>query len=105
MSDYGIQERKWGEFPTLRVALQDKRIPDEYYGPTSASKNIFNRLECLLEVSILAFEHADLVKETARSVGQEGMQRDLNRLRDELDAAAAFFRQQAEDVRSLNSKL
>jgi len=35
------RERKWGQFPVLRKALEGKRVPDSYYGPTSVSDNMF----------------------------------------------------------------
>lgn len=105
LSEYGIQERMWGRFPALRKVLHDKRVPNEYYGPTSVSENIFNRTERLLQNSILVLEHAELVNESARAVGPEEMHLDLSRLCDELDAASSFFRQQADRVRSLSSKL
>ena len=99
------RERKWGRFPTLRKALEDKCIPDSYFGFTSVSDNIFDRLHRLVEIAILANEHNSVVRETAQSVGPEEMYCDLDRLRGDLEAACSFFKQHAEDVMALQSNL
>lgn len=105
LTEYGMQERMWGRFPALRKALHDKRVPNEYYGPTSVSENIFNGLERLLVNSILVLKHAELVNESARAVGPKELHDDLSHLCDELFYASSFFREQAEEVRSLSYKL
>lgn len=35
LTEEGSRERMWGKYPSLRKALENKRIPDSYYGPTS----------------------------------------------------------------------
>ena len=99
------RERKWGRFPALRKALEDRCVPDSYYGPTSVSDNIFDALHRLVEIAILANEHIRVVMETAQSIGPEEMYRDLDRLRGDLEAACSFFKQHAEDVMALQSNL
>ena len=64
----------------------------------------FEALHRLVEIAILAREHEDAVMETADAVGPEGMYRDLNRLRMEIEAASSFFREQADHVRAMCSK-
>ncbi len=105
LTEKASRERKWGRFPALRKALEDKRIPVSYYGPTSVSDNMFDALHRLIEIAILAREHESVIRETAQVVGPEEMYRDLERLRGELEATSSFFKQQAEDVRALCSKL
>ncbi len=100
-----LRERKWGPYPALRKALDDKRIPEGYYGPTSVSDSIFSALDRLIEIAILAREHEGLVRETAQAVGPGDMYWDLQRLQTELEAACSFLEQQAEGVRTLCSKL
>lgn len=105
LTEEGIREQKWGPFPALRKALEDKHIPGSYFGPTSISYNIFSALNRLIEIAILAREHEGVVRETAQAVGPGDMYRDLQRLQAELEAACSFLEQQAEGVRALCSKL
>jgi hypothetical protein len=99
------RERKWGQYPTLRKALEDKRIPDRYYGPTSVSDNMFAELHRLVEIAILAREYESIIKATAHAIGPEAVSRDLDRLYHELNGASSFFREQAEYVEALRRKI
>ena len=101
LSPEGLRERRWGRFPALRKALEDKRIPDQHYGFTSVSDNMFDALQRLLETAVLAGEHQDDILAAARVVGPEQMFGDLQRLIQDLEAAAGSFRQQAERIRAL----
>ncbi len=38
------RERIWGKYPSLRKALENKPIPDSYYGPTLISDNMFDAM-------------------------------------------------------------
>jgi len=105
LTEEALRERMWGKFPALRQALEDKRVPDRYYGPTSVSDNLFAALHRSLEIAILAREHEVAVRETAEAVGREPMYHDLDRLYWELQAASSFLREQADDVRALCMKL
>jgi hypothetical protein len=44
LSAEGYRERKWGPFPALRQALEDKQIPSNYFGPTSVADNMSEAL-------------------------------------------------------------
>ena len=100
-----LKNAEWGQFPVLRKALEGKRVPDSCYGPTSVSDNMFEALHRLVEVAILAREYEGAVRETADAVGPDGMFRDLDRLRMEIEAASSFLREQADHVRAMCSKL
>ncbi len=97
-----VRERKWGPFPALRRALEEKHLSEEYIGWTSVSDNIFEQLPRLLEIALLARDFKDGVGETARDTGWEAMHRDLERLHGELDALSGYLRQTANDVRALH---
>ena len=105
LSEEGFRERKWGRFPALRKALEDKSIPNSYYSPISVSDNTFEALHRLVEIAILAREHESVVRKTAQSVGPKEMYRDLHLLQDELEGISSLIRQHAKDVRALCSKL
>ena len=49
LTEEGSRERMWGKYPSLRKALENKRIPDSYYGPTSISDNMFDAMVRLLQ--------------------------------------------------------
>ena len=72
-----LQKRKWGRFPAMRKALEDKRIPDTYYGPTSVSDNVFDSLSRLVEIAILVHEYESSIRDTAQIVGKQQMWDDL----------------------------
>ncbi len=50
------RERKWGYYPELRMALEDKQVPSFGYGFTSAFGNMFNDMRTLIEVAALIDE-------------------------------------------------
>jgi hypothetical protein len=105
LTEEALRERKWGRFPALRKALEDKCIPNSYYGPTSVSDNVFGELNRLVEIAILAREHQSVVRDITQSVGREQMYRDLLQLRDDLGAASSFFKQQAEAIEAVCANL
>jgi hypothetical protein len=57
----------WGSFPALRVILEEKRVPDHYYGPSSVSDNIFGQLSRLLQLIILIRENKAQITEALRA--------------------------------------
>ncbi|GAG45593.1 unnamed protein product, partial [marine sediment metagenome] len=73
-------ERKWGRYPALRKALEDKRVPDRYYGLTSASDNMFDQIQRLLEIGIAVREYGEAIKDLSLSGDREEIGRDLNRI-------------------------
>jgi hypothetical protein len=105
LTEQGYRERKWGHFPALRKALEDKKIPESYYGLTSASDNMFEAMERLVEIAVLAVEYENAVKETAVSVGREEMYNDLRVVERSLERAYDFFKQKGENVRALYNAL
>jgi len=99
------RERKWGPFPALRKALEDKQVPSSYYGLTSASDNMFDAMIRLIEIAVLTSEYEDEIKTTALSTGQEDMYRDLRRLEEALEQASHFFMRTGNKVRTLYATL
>lgn len=108
-----LQERKWGPFPGLRQALQDKEIPSKCYGVTSADDNEFEFMQRLMEISVLVISHEANIEELANpeccSVYCEETCRDLYRLSGLLRDVSSYFRDKAESVsaiqRILSSKM
>src|SRR5208283_2454858 len=84
LSHEAIRERTWGPFPALRKVLEDKQLSGEYFGWTSVSDNVFDRLERTLKIGILARDNGESVKEVANQAGWDAMHRDIGKLADEL---------------------
>lgn len=94
-------ERKWGRFPALRKALSDKEVPSHYFGMTSASDNMFDALNRLLQISVLAVEYDRDIKESAKFFGWQEMCGDLWRLVEEIESASLFFKEQSQKIKQL----
>jgi len=105
LTEKAYQERKWGSFPALRQALENKKIPSESYGFTSVSDNMFESMGRLLEISVLTIGCKNHIRETAQSVGREAMYSDLRRLEEALEQASNFFKRQIEEVQTLYGTL
>lgn len=99
------RERKWGHYPALRQALENKKIPANYYGFTSASDNMFESMGRLIQISVLVAEYKDHIREISQSVGREDMREDLKQLEFQLEDAARSFKRTSEEVRELYATL
>jgi hypothetical protein len=99
------RERKWGQFPVLRRALEDKKVPEHYYGLTSASDNMFDGLHRLLEIAVLVQEYDEHIREVGRLVGEAGMYKDLKNLESDLKSACLFFGKTIEHVQGLADRI
>jgi len=97
-------ERMWGEYPTLKILLQDKKVPDVYYGLTSASESIFDRIQQLIKISILVREHLN-VKDQSKAVDQEKLKIDLNKLAENLESFGDYVLKQKQELREIIYKL
>lgn len=71
-----IEARKWAQFPALGSILQDKRVPEHYYGMTSVSDNVFDQVDRLLQVLVIVRENSPLI---AAAVKAEAKQQRDNR--------------------------
>ncbi len=99
------RERKWGPFPALRKALEDKQVPSNNYGLTAADDNMFDALHRLTEIAVLANAYEIDIKKTAVSMGQEEMYRDLCKLEEFLEQVSHFFKGSRDKVRMLKATL
>lgn len=101
LTEEAYEERKWGPFPALRQTLATKQIPDRYFGLTSASDNMFARLDRLLQISILVEEYGDEIAGAAQDVGVRETIEDVERLEEMLRHAARMFEDMAGRARSV----
>ena len=105
LTEAGYRERKWGSFPALRKALEDKKVPDNYYGITSASDNMFDAMDRLIEIAVLVDEYQSDIKEMAVSIGCEEICSDLEILGQALKRQCYFFEEKERVVKTLYNKL
>ncbi len=99
------RERKWGRYPALRKALEDKEIPSRYYGFTSVSDNMFDATLRLMEIAVLAIEYGSAIREMVPLVGREKMYSDLRALEKSLKSASQSFAEDSDKVRRLYETL
>jgi hypothetical protein len=102
--DEALQDRKWRGFPALRKVLGDRRIAESNYGFTSISHNMFDDLNNLLTITVLVREQENVIRETDQSLRHEIFD-DLNHLERQLKGVSSLFREKAEDIAHLDSKL
>jgi DNA repair ATPase RecN len=105
LTEWAYRERKWGPFPILRRALEDKKIPSKYYGLTSADDNLMDSLNRLVEISILTRKYEEAIKELSQLSARAEIYSGLERFQNWLDSALIYFREQAEYVERLCMKL
>jgi len=102
LTEEAYRERKWGRFPALRQALEDKALSQEYLGWTSVSDNIFEALPRVLQIGMPARDSSESLCGAAHRAGWHAMHRDLELLAGELEAAGALLERLAGEVRALH---
>ncbi len=101
ITDEEYHKRKWGHYPSLGVLLGALRIPDHYFGWSTASDNVFDWLSRLAGVAVTVKENTGLLSDATDPQLVERLPEDLRRLESELESAAKFFTEQAAVVRDL----
>jgi hypothetical protein len=103
LTEEGYKARFWGPFSALRRVLEGKKVPDNYYGPTSVSDNIFEAISRHLELAIVVREHeADLIN--AATVDADlgrALLSDLEGVRGMLHAASGHFADESDRIERL----
>jgi hypothetical protein len=76
---------QWRSFPALRKILENKRLPDSYYGFGIIPQNRFERLDWVLDIAHLACEcEADIRGAVGKPMEANDIRKDLDELRNEL---------------------
>jgi len=104
LTEKALNERMWGKYPTLRKILEQKKIPDEYYGSTSVTDNIFDRNEGLLKLIILLVEFSKR-NEELDSVSSEKLIIELKSVMNEIDSYSEYMERQRCKIQELINKL
>lgn len=83
---------QWRSFPALRRILENKRLPDSYYGFGIIPHNRFERLDWVLDIAHLACEcETDIRSAVGKPMDANEIRRDLDELRNELAGAISFI--------------
>ena len=101
LTEEAYRERKWGSFPILRKAIEDKKIPDQYYGWSSVSDNMFDRMARILEIAVLMHEFQNDIVELANSGCAMELHKDLDHIEYILNDARSFFTNAIDHIRKL----
>ena len=110
LTEQGLYELKWGWIPTLGKMLSKKRIPDRYYGPTSAHDNASEAVQRLMEISILIQDNFDEIRmQMNESIElKKNIYRELHRVAEAFENRSQQFHDQslriADVARSLDSE-
>lgn len=106
LTPQAIKARVWGRFPTLRAILEAKAIPEEYYGASSASHNIFDELRNLLEIAIVVKENTSAISATKMEGGHnERLLADLRHLHEAYKFPMKFFQDAIEEIETIARKV
>ena len=105
ISDDTLREREWHQFPALRQALENSQVPDQYYGWTSVSDNIFDQVSRLMTKAILVREYEGKIIEAAASAGKEQMREDLRLLESAFEQVSAQFDSARRTAQELSQRL
>ncbi len=70
LTEKALYERKWGRFPELGKLLSRQQLGVEWTGPSSASDNIFDQIQRLLQIYALVEENSKEI-EQAMAIREE----------------------------------
>ena len=93
-----VQERKWGKFPALRKILEGKELPHRYYGNSSISDNVFEKINRLIEISFLVQENES---EVLKRQEDKKLIQDLSQLENELRSMEEILTQGRNHLRRI----
>lgn len=100
LTDQTLYERKWGRYPSLERLLGAHQVPDNYYGWSSVSENVFDFLVRVAEIAAVTKDHAVILRGATDPQLAKSLPDELHELKLELQAAARFFTEHAEVVHS-----
>ncbi len=105
LTEEAIRERKWGPYPTLRQVLENKKLPSNFYGLTSVSDTMFDRIDRLIKIAILIDNYKANIKNAVPTLGRDELSKDLYDVQSELERTAEYFRDMGQHVHSLLADL
>ena len=106
LTPQAVKERVWGPFPTLRAILETKALPESYFGSSSASNNIFEELQRLLEIAIIVKENATAIAESSKAeVRGQRLLTDLRHLQEAYRLPMTIFQDASEEIERIVRKV
>ena len=99
ISDQGLAERKWGDFPELRKLFERYPVPAGVYGWSSVSDNMATRIGRLIEI-------VATVEANTEKLGEEFLKAaEPNALLHDLERLHSFIRSESTRLEDLNNRL
>lgn len=96
------EKRMWGDFPTLRSILKDAKVADHHYGPSTASDNIFDRVQRLLEVALIVQDNKEAtIAALNRDDPRDPLAKDLFALKRAMNWAESYVGAVAGEIEEL----
>ena len=104
LTEEAYRDRMWGFIPVLRQVLEDKKIPDHYYGFTSADDNIIDRIDRLMHITVLLLNHKSDIREKTQFLEQEDREaiiKDLRTVEQHLEGTSDFLLDAVRKIRAI----
>jgi hypothetical protein len=98
MSLINPKERMWQPYPALRQILEEKLIPDRYYGASSVSDNSFDATLRLMQITILIQENRTEIEKQRDNLS---LRNDLYQVCQACENVARQFREQGAQIAEL----
>ena len=76
-------------------------MPDGFYGVTSVSDNMLDRMRRLIEIATLVDKHRTDIKDAMPTLGRDELREDLYHIQDELDGTSRLLCAMRDSVRSV----
>lgn len=67
LTDKALKDRFWGPLDNIRILLEDRKIPDGYYGHSLASDNSFDAVSRHLQLFVLVSENKETITDAVAS--------------------------------------
>jgi hypothetical protein len=67
LTDKALKDRFWGSLDNIRILLEGRKIPDSYYGHSSASDNPFDAVSRNLKLLVLVSENKKSITDAVAS--------------------------------------
>ena len=106
LTQEGYKKRFWADLITLRRILEDKKIPDKYYG-LSTSDNMFESVGRTLRLSVLIRENRASIIDAASQDPQltDALKTELKKLQSMLRSVSDLFEHECYVIEWVNKEL
>lgn len=105
LTEQGYIDRMWGNLPTLGRLVGGKRPKDHWYGPSTASDNVFESMSRLMEVYAVVVDSRKELTSTNNESEEKNFVKDLENLASMLRHAAGIYQNAADEIKTLQLQI